>query len=297
MRPCGHFMICRNCTQELMSRSQPCPICRKPISIFEVGVYSNSTGEPGLWPMSHKHFGQLASGEGFNEYFRKQFNSNEEPYLEWKEVFDVLEIVRGMRCHHNVRVHLKTQVLSIMRSEDLLAMLEEKKVRGEKKKQKMKNDPRKLEILDACFALGMACGMVGGVNDARRYILRAKEGYETLLGRDHVTTIQAQIQVIRISCTSDEELLEKTKMMHKRCEKVLGEEHFTTLSLLKSLANEYSISGELEESWRLYERHLAYSEKVEDQASIVETCSYLGSVHRRLGKWDKFIEYYERCLV
>ena len=53
--------------------------------------------------------------------------------------------------------------------------------------------------------------MVGDVNDARRYILRAKEGYETLLGRDHVTTIQAQIQVIRISCTSDEELLEKTQ--------------------------------------------------------------------------------------
>lgn len=64
---------------------------------------------------------------------------------------------------------------------------------------------------------------------------------------------------------------------------MLGEEHFTTLSLLKSLANEYSISGELEESRRLYERLLAYSEKIEDQASIVETCSYLGSVHRRLG--------------
>ncbi|GMH79238.1 hypothetical protein TrLO_g14969 [Triparma laevis f. longispina] len=153
LRPCGHSMIYRYCTQEQIIRSQPCPICQKPISSFE-------------------------------------FNGNEEPYLRWKEVFDVLEIVGGMGSHHNVRVHLETQALSITRSEDLvklralsklcsrdffddpsllvvawrrifevleLAMLEETKVRGKKKKQKKKKDPRKLEILDACFELGNAC--------------------------------------------------------------------------------------------------------------------------------------------
>jgi len=102
-----------------MTRSQPCPICRKPISSFEVGVYCESLGERGLWPTSYKNLRQLASEECFNEYFQKQFNGNEEPYLRWKEVFDVLEIVEGRGCHHTVRVHLETQVLAITRSEDL----------------------------------------------------------------------------------------------------------------------------------------------------------------------------------
>ena len=106
MHPCGHSMICRYCTQELMTRSQPCPICRKPISSFDVGIYCESLGARGLWPTSNKDPMQLASGKGFNEYFQKQFNGNEGPYLRWKEVFDVLEIVGGVGCHHNVRVHV-----------------------------------------------------------------------------------------------------------------------------------------------------------------------------------------------
>jgi len=184
-------MICRYCTQKLMTRSQPCPICRKAIVGFDVGVYCESLGARGLWPTSYKNLRQLASGEGFNEYFRKQFNGNEEPYLRWKEEFDVLEIVGGRGVHHNVRVHLETQGLSFTRSEDLvklrvlsklcsreffddesllvvawrrilevleLAMPVEKKVRGKKKKQqRKKNDPWKLEILEAYFALGKAC--------------------------------------------------------------------------------------------------------------------------------------------
>ncbi|GMH65210.1 hypothetical protein TrLO_g5234 [Triparma laevis f. longispina] len=115
-------MICRYCAQELMTRSiapETCPICRKPISSFDVVVYSGSLGEQGLWLTSYKNRRQLASGEGFNEYFRKQFNWNEEPYLRWKEAFDVLEIVGGRGCHHIVRVHL---VLGITRSGDMVKL-------------------------------------------------------------------------------------------------------------------------------------------------------------------------------
>ncbi|GMH59715.1 hypothetical protein TL16_g02887 [Triparma laevis f. inornata] len=53
----------------------------------------------------------------------------------------------------------------------------EKKVRG-KKKQKKKNDSRKLDILDACAALGLACNGVGDFDDAIRYLKLAKEGYD-----------------------------------------------------------------------------------------------------------------------
>ncbi|GMI16875.1 hypothetical protein TrLO_g1704 [Triparma laevis f. longispina] len=59
------------CMQELMTRSQPCPICRKPISGFDVGVYSGSLGERGLWLTSARNIRELATDDGFNEYFRK----------------------------------------------------------------------------------------------------------------------------------------------------------------------------------------------------------------------------------
>ncbi|GMH67312.1 hypothetical protein TL16_g12930 [Triparma laevis f. inornata] len=71
MRPCGHSAVCRDCTRELMTRSQPCPICRKPISSFEVGVYSGSLGERGLWLTSARNIKELARNDGFNEYFQK----------------------------------------------------------------------------------------------------------------------------------------------------------------------------------------------------------------------------------
>ena len=52
----------------------------------------------------------------------------------------------------------------------------EEENRGKKKKQqKKKADPRKLEILDACYALGVACSLVGDFDDTRRYYKRAKE--------------------------------------------------------------------------------------------------------------------------
>ncbi|GMH51605.1 hypothetical protein TrLO_g2524 [Triparma laevis f. longispina] len=146
IRPCSHSATCRECAQELIYRSEPCPICRKTIKGFDVGVYSNSIGERGLWPTSYKDF-------------------------------DVLQIVGEREIYHTVRESLEQQVLTITRSADLvklralaklcskeffddesllvvawrrilevleLAMPEEKKVRGKKKKKRKKNDIRKL---------------------------------------------------------------------------------------------------------------------------------------------------------
>ncbi|GMH78149.1 hypothetical protein TL16_g07690 [Triparma laevis f. inornata] len=130
--------------------------------------------------------------------------------LRGKEVFDVLDI--GNARDVGPDLPLERQVLVITKSEDLVKlralaklcskgffddpsllvvawrrMLEvlvlamppvvEKKARGKKKqKQKKKADPMKLEILDACLALGKACGFVGDFDDSRRYFKRAKEG-------------------------------------------------------------------------------------------------------------------------
>ncbi|GMH73722.1 hypothetical protein TL16_g06266 [Triparma laevis f. inornata] len=81
MHPFGHSAVCRDCTRELMTRSQPCPICRKLISSFEVGVYSGSLGERGLWLTSARNIRELARNGVFNEYFQKQFNGNEATFL------------------------------------------------------------------------------------------------------------------------------------------------------------------------------------------------------------------------
>ncbi|GMH57830.1 hypothetical protein TL16_g02476 [Triparma laevis f. inornata] len=208
-----------------MMRGEPCPICRKEIVGFDVSVYSGSLGERGLWLTSARNLRELARNDGFNEYFRKQFNGNEATFQKWKEVFDVLEIVGGRGNHCTVRESIEQQVLSITRSEDLLklralgelcsqeffneesllvvawrrilevlelAMPEEKKVRGMKKKQqRKKTNPRKLEILDACLALGKACNWARDFDDAGRYVKRAKEGYEEQLGRDSVKALEA----------------------------------------------------------------------------------------------------------
>ena len=151
------------------------------------------------------------------------FVGNEASYLRWKTVFDVLEI--GNARDVGPDLPLEQQVLLIMNSEDLvklralaklcsneffddlsllvvawrrilevlvLAMppVVEQKVRG-KKKQKKKNDPRTLEILDACAELGRACNWVGDVDDSIRCLKRAKEGYEEQLGPDDAKTLDA----------------------------------------------------------------------------------------------------------
>ncbi|GMH71565.1 hypothetical protein TL16_g05685 [Triparma laevis f. inornata] len=138
-------MICRYCTQELMTRFEPCPICRKPFTSFDIGVYSGS-----LWLTSVRNIKELARNEGFNEYFQNQFNNTEASYLR------ILEVLELSMPHDSEK---------------------EKKARG-KKKQKKKKDSKKLGIYDACAALGRACCIVSDFEYLRRYTKRAKDGYE-----------------------------------------------------------------------------------------------------------------------
>ncbi|GMH95907.1 hypothetical protein TL16_g13250 [Triparma laevis f. inornata] len=292
MCPCGHSMICRYCTQvctqELMTRGEPYLICRKEIVGFDVGVYSDSLGERGLWLTSARNLRELARNDGFNEYFRKQFNENESTFLRWKEVLDVLEIVGGRGNHCTVRESMEQQVLSITRSEDLvklmalaklcsqdffddpsllvvawrrilevleLAMPEEKKVRGKKRKQqRKKTNPRKLEILDGCYALGAACNNVK--DDGRRYFERAKEGYEEQLGHDNEKAFEATYSLIVGTVMSKDEKIEKFRDVLKRMERALGEENIVTLETLNALGAELYRNGEYEEAIKVYERCL-----------------------------------------
>ncbi|GMH55480.1 hypothetical protein TrLO_g4760 [Triparma laevis f. longispina] len=294
LRPCGHSATCRECTDELMKRAEPCPLCRKPISGRDVGKWQSSIGEHGLWPTSSKNLSELASGEGFNEYFQKQFNGIEASYLRSKEVLDVLEIENTRDVGPDLP--LERQVLTITKSEDLVKLraltklcsreffddpsllvvawrrilevlvlgvppVVEKKIRGKKKKQqKKKADPMKLEILDACFALGKACGLVGDNDDMRQYFKRAKEGYEEQLGPDDA--LEVSYNLIKSTCSNGGELIEKFRDLVKRCEKALGEENEVTLETLSGLGGHLCSNGEKEEAIKDYERCLAGQEKV-----------------------------------
>ncbi|GMH82055.1 hypothetical protein TL16_g09134 [Triparma laevis f. inornata] len=92
IKPCGHTVTCRDCTEKLIKLGDQCPFCRKAIAGYELGKWSSSTGAAGLWPTSLKNLNELARNDGFNDYFRNLFNGNEEPYLRWKKVFNVLGI-------------------------------------------------------------------------------------------------------------------------------------------------------------------------------------------------------------
>jgi hypothetical protein len=112
--------------------------------------------------------------------------------------------------------------------------VEEKKVRGKKKKgkKKKKADPRKVEVFDACFALGRACNRVGDFEDARRYLKRAKEGYEEQLGPDSEKALEVTFSLIMFTGMSMGEVIDKLKALVERMIGVLGEENVVTLQTL-----------------------------------------------------------------
>ncbi|GMH72204.1 hypothetical protein TL16_g05857 [Triparma laevis f. inornata] len=274
---------------------------------------------------------ELVSGEGFNEYFQKQFNGNEEAYLRWKEVFDVLEI--GNARDVGPDLPPEQQVLLITKSEDLvklralvklcskeffddpslslavwrrilevlvlaMPLVVEKKVRGKKKKQQKKNDPRKLGIFDACRALGKACNNVADFDDAIRYYKRAKEGYEEQLRRDSEKALEVTQGIIMITCSSLEEVFEKLRDLVKRIERALGEEHVVILDALNSLGVRLVDNGQIEEAITVYERSLAGQMKVlgEDHKDTLGTLNNLGIVYDDLNNYEKALEYHERAL-
>ncbi|GMI11546.1 hypothetical protein TrLO_g7485 [Triparma laevis f. longispina] len=133
-------------------------------------------------------------------------------------------------------------------------MTEKKKVRGKNKKQQKKKDPRKLEILDACYALGKACGFVGDFDDAKRYYKRAKEGYEEQLGRDSEKAHEVTRSLIIGAGMSEGERSQNLRDLVKMMERALGEENVVTLHTLSTLGEELRQNGQYEEAIKVHER-------------------------------------------
>ena len=255
-------------------------------------------------------------------------------FLRWKKVFDKLEIGGD----EGGKKKMTTWVLEIMNSEDMVKLralaelssrevfndpslrvavcrrilevlvlgegfgdgMKEAKQRGGKKKKgkKKKADARVVEVLDACFELGVACNQVRDFDDSECYYKRAKDGYEKELGRNDEKTLRATYLLIMSTGMSDEERIEKLRDLVARMKAALGEDNETTLDTLNTLGSELYGIGDYEEARKVYEKCLLGQEKVlgEDHKKTLGTVNNLGTVYDKMGNYEKALEYYERAL-
>ena len=205
----------------------------------------------------------------------------------------------GLQHDPSLLVAVSRRILEVLELA-MPAPVEEKKVRGKKKKgmKKKKADPRKVEVLDACYALGKACNMVRDGEDARRYLKRAKEGYEDQLGPDSEKTLDVTFSWIMSTGMSMGEVIEKLRVLVGRMVGALGEDNAVTLDTLNSLGSRLKENGEFEKARKVLERCIAGQERVlgVDHKQTLMTVNNLGVVYDDLGNYEKALEYYERDL-
>ena len=148
------------------------------------------------------------------------------------------------------------------------------------------------------MALGNACNEVEDFDDARRYMKRAKEGYEEQLGHDSEKALDATQNLTMITCSSEGEAIEKLRYLVKRCERALGEENVVILETLNALGGRLRENGEYEEAIKVHERCLAGRMNVlgEDHRNTLGTLNNLGNVYKNLKNYEKALEYFERAL-
>ncbi|GMI16482.1 hypothetical protein TrLO_g12848 [Triparma laevis f. longispina] len=155
-----------------------------------------------------------------------------------------------------------------------------KKVRGKKKqKKKTKNDPRKLEILDACFETGKACNNVRDHGWAMRYFKKAKDGCEEQLGRDSEKALYVTYYLFCSSSGSDTD-------------------HRQTLDTVMNLGLVYKSLGNYQKAFEYHERDLKASEKMQgvSHPQTLITVMNMSTVYYETEDFGKAEEYYERAL-
>ncbi|GMH75778.1 hypothetical protein TrST_g3080 [Triparma strigata] len=326
--PCGHSVTCRDCTVELLARPggaggcRPCPFCRKHITAFNHGRFIDTRGTHGLWPQTLIYFTNLVSGEGFSEYFQDLFTGNEESYLRWKVVFDMLNLVKADNENPSTPVDsLEMQVVKLMKGRDLVklralatlcsnAYFDDKTllVATRKRITEVFGDPwkkenrNKMAVLDACCDLGRALDKCGGahLDEGLRYIKRARAGYEALLGDKHAKTLGAIYAGIMTAKyhTGNVGRRKALEEVSERMIKHLGDEHPVTLLCLNSVGSYMRKERRCDDARKIHRKVLFSRLKAigSEHIDTIDTMNNLGNNYHVGKDYSNAFEFYQTAI-
>ncbi|OWT42553.1 tetratricopeptide repeat domain protein [Pochonia chlamydosporia 170] len=148
--------------------------------------------------------------------------------------------------------------------------------------------------------LGVLYADQGKLQEAEEMYLRALQGYEKALGRDHTSTLDTVNNLGVLY--ADQGKLQEAEEMHLRAlqgkEKALGPDHTLTLDTVHNLGVLYKIQGKLQEAEEMYLRALQGKEKAlgRDHTSTLDTVHNLGVLYADQGKLQEAEEMYLRAL-
>ncbi|KAI6085949.1 hypothetical protein F4821DRAFT_141851 [Hypoxylon rubiginosum] len=156
-------------------------------------------------------------------------------------------------------------------------------------------------------SLGNLYADQGRLGDAEATYKRALEGYEKVLGPDHISTLDIVNNLGNLY--TDQGRLENAETMYKRAlegyEKVLGPDHISTLDIINNLGNLYTNQGRLGDAEAMYKRALEGYEKAwgPDHTSTLGTVNNLGVLYAKQGRlgdaeamYKQALEGYEKAL-
>ncbi|PQE18242.1 hypothetical protein CJF30_00010966 [Rutstroemia sp. NJR-2017a BBW] len=128
----------------------------------------------------------------------------------------------------------------------------------------------------------------GKLVEAEKMYLRALEGKEKALGKDHISTL-GTVNNLGLLYSNQGKLAEAEKMYLRALggrEKALGPDHISTLGTVNNLGNLYKDQGKLAEAEAMFLRALEGCEKAlgPDHTSILNTINDLGNLYRGQGK-------------
>ncbi|KAJ5366097.1 hypothetical protein N7541_000038 [Penicillium brevicompactum] len=152
-------------------------------------------------------------------------------------------------------------------------------------------------ILSNC---GWFLDLQGAYEEAEAMHRRALEARETVLGREHPSTLTSVSYLGNVLDSQGK--YEEAEAMHRRAletrETVLGREHPDTLTSVSYLGNVLDSQGKYEEAEAMHRRALEAREKVlgREHPDTLTSVSYLGNVLDRQGKYEEAEAMHRRAL-
>ncbi|GMH81823.1 hypothetical protein TL16_g09055 [Triparma laevis f. inornata] len=223
-------------------------ICRKTIKGFDLGKWRDTTGTHGLREAFEEYLRNLNEGEGFNGFFRKEFEGHEATYFRWKSVFDFLGLVEEEEGGD-----LEEQVGRIMEGEDMDPRSHRRPVETGAIGGRAPGHSQDVEHLGQLSEEGgKIMKSKEALDEALRIHLDVLEKRERTLGRDHIGTIDTgedfregphwhnrHGEQLGKQLSRQEGLLDRVRLLQiaiKTFERTLGKTHPNTFMIIMNEA-------------------------------------------------------------